>query len=176
MDYTYYGLYDDAVVYFSHRLHESAWSHSTKAEREAALVQATRIVDSLNYKGYKAAVYKLLFDDEGKRIYPPPSDEDIRAAYNSQVREFPRGTDTTVPDDILMATWEIAYALLDGIDVDAELENLDVTSQGISSVRTTYDRRNVSIEHLYNGVPSMTAWRHLKPYLRDVKKIHISRV
>ena len=176
MDYTFYGLYADAVVYFNKRLHATAWEYSTAAEREKALIEATQIVDSLNYKGWKSSVYAILYDSEGKLVSPLPSSSEMQTAYNLQAREFPRNTDTVVPDNILMAVWEIAYQLLDGVDVDLELENLDVTSQGIASVRTTYDRRHVSIEHLYNGVPSLKAWRFLYPYLRDVKHITISRV
>jgi hypothetical protein len=176
LDYTFYGEYTDAETYFSNRLHATAWEYATRSEREKALIEATQIVDSLNYKGWKGTVYDILFDDNGKPVTPPPSSEELKAAYDAQVREFPRNTDTTVPDNILMAVWEITYQLLDGVDVDLELENLDVTSQGIASVRTTYDRRHVSIEHLYNGVPSLKAWRFLYPYLRDVKHIKISRV
>lgn len=176
MDYTYYGEYSEAVTYFSNRLHTDAWDYATESEREKALIEATKIVDSLNYKGWKASVYAVLYDSDGDAVSPLPTAEEIKDAYDSQIREFPRNTDTTVPDAILMAVWEISYQLLDGVDVDLELENLDVTSQGIASVRTTYDRRHVSIEHLYNGVPSLKAWRFLYPYLRDVKHIKISRV
>ena len=39
--------------------------------------------------------------------------------------------------------------------------------QGISSVRTTYNRSQVPIEHIVNGVPNALAWRLLRPFLRD---------
>jgi len=56
------------------------------------------------------------------------------------------------------------------------LENLGITSQGYASVRTTYARNQVPIEHIINGVPSPQAWRWLKPFLRDDDAIKLSRV
>lgn len=173
MDYTYYGEYTDAVEYFGYRMHSEAWDGATATERTNALIEATRIVDALSYKGYKAAEYSVLFDAEGNELFP--TDAAMRTANLSQAHEFPRGTDTSVPDDICLATWEIAYALLDGVDPDLELENLAAIGQGIASARTTYDR-DVRMEHFENGVPSAKAWKYLKPYLRDAHIIKTRRV
>ena len=89
--------------------------------------------------------------------------------------EFPRGTDTVFPTDIKIASYEIAFALIDGVDPERELEDLGVISQGYSSVRTTYDR-SFSPEHTLAGVPSSVAWRYLKPFLRDDSAVRINRV
>ncbi|TRZ52364.1 MAG: hypothetical protein D4S01_03100 [Dehalococcoidia bacterium] len=113
-----------------------------------SLTMATKIIDRLNYAGEKY-------------------DED-------QVNQFPRGEDTTVPDDIGQACFEIALALLDGVDPQLEGENLGMTSQGYANVRSTYDR-GIPAPHLVAGVPSLTAWRYLIPYLRDVYLIDINR-
>lgn len=173
--YAYYGTLAEANTYFSYRLHEFAWSDSTVVEREKALIWATRIIDKLNFKGEKAAVYAISYDSDGELITSVTQAE-IRTADASQELEFPRGTDTDVPDAIKLACWEIAYALLDDIDPDAELENLSVTSQGVASVRSTYNREQTPIEHLINGVPSATAWRFLRPFLRDSVAIVLKRV
>lgn len=173
--YEYYGTLVEANEYFSYRLHEEAWTSSDSTERPKALIKATTLIDRLNFKGYKAAVYDILYDEDGDLI-SGITDEEIRTAELSQALEFPRGTDTEVPADIKIACWEIAYALLDGVEPDLELENLGVVSQGIASVRTTYNRTQTQIEHLFNGIPSATAWRYLRPYLRDADAVKLSRV
>jgi len=174
--YTYYGTVNEANTYFTNRLYSTAWEYASESDREKALIGATQIVDRLNFAGHKAAVYDITYDSTGNLVSPAPTDAALRTAYTSQELEFPRGTDTEVPDDIKMATWEISYALLDGVDPDMEAENLAVTGQTIASVRTTYDRNNVNIEHIANGVPSAKAWRLLVPFLRDADACKISRV
>ncbi len=173
--YTYYGTAGEAATYFGNRLHEEAWTSALAADRTKALIQATRIIDSLNFKGYKAATYAVLFDADGEPICDVTDDE-IRTAELSQELEFPRGTDIVVPDAIKLACWEVAYMLLDDVDPDIELENLGMVGQGIASVRVTYDRSQVQVEHLLNGVPSATAWRLLLPFLRDDNAVKLSRV
>jgi hypothetical protein len=174
MSYTYYGTLLEANDYFDARLHEDIWTDTSDTDREKALQAATRIIDNLNFKGEKAAVYSVMYDSGGNEL--TYTDADLRTADLSQPLEFPRTTDTDVPDQIKMACWEIAYALLDEIDPDLELENLAVTSQSIASIRTSYDRVNSQIEHVVNGIPSATAWRYLRPFLRDSEAIILSRV
>lgn len=167
---SHYGTLQEAGDYFANRLHEHAWSEAIVADRPKALLGATFLIDQLNFKGYKAPVYSLLKDN------PDASDEEIREAEASQPLEFPRGADTEVPQAIRYACYEIAHALLDGKIPELELEHLNVVSQGISSVRTTYDRNDISVEHILNFIPSTLAWRWLKPFLRDEYAIRLSRV
>jgi hypothetical protein len=168
--FMYYGTLLEANEYFDHRLHEVAWSEATEDDRGRALYAATRIIDTLNFKGKKATVYTLLDGD------PDATDEEIREAEAAQTLEFPRGADTEVPNDILIACYEIAHSLLDGKDPELELENLGISSQGISSVRTTYNRSQVPIEHIINGVPNALAWRMIRPFLRDDDAVKLIRV
>lgn len=167
---TYYGTVDEANEYFSSRLHEHAWYGSAVADRPKALIAATRLIDSLAFKGYKATVYTVLDAD------PDATDEEIRAAEAAQVLEFPRGADTEVPEAIRVATYELAHSLLDGKDPEAEIENLGVTSSGYSSVRTTYNRNQTPIEHIVNGIPNAIAWRLIRPFLRDEDALRLARV
>jgi len=164
---TYYGSVAEAHAYFQLRLHESAWSEAAPEDRPKALWAATLIIDTLNFKGDKHSVWLL-----GDR----PTSAQVRAANESQVLEFPRGADTEVPRDIRVACFEIAHSLLDGKDPEQELEALGITSSGYSSVRTTYNRSQVPIEHIINGVPNPAAWRLLRPFLRDGEAIKLSRV
>lgn len=184
----YYGDVSEATDYFAMRLHETAWSSASVANRPKALWAATQIIDTLNYKGFKAPVWDLLQTYNLTAIphYTPGADgltnvlqptlAAIRAAEASQALEFPRGDDTTVPEAIRKACYEIAHSLLDGKDPEIELENLGISSQGYSSVRTTFARDQVPIEHLINGVPNAMAWRLLRPFLRDGDAIKLSRV
>lgn len=172
--YEYYGTLLEANEFFDNRLHEEAWYSSTASDRPKALIRASKLIDALNFKGDKAAVVAILYDEDWNEL--DITDEELRDAEASQELEFPRGDDVDVPDAILMACWEIAHALLDGVDPDLEIENLGVVSQGYASVRTTYARNQAQVEHLMHGIPSMTAWRYLKPFLRDADAITISRV
>jgi len=179
INFDYYGKQDgdtaaeriaEATEYFAQRLHETAWTAASDANREKALVAATQIIDGLNFKGYKHAVYTLLDANSAADA------SDIQAAEASQSLEFPRGADTEVPEAIRRACYEIAYALLDGKDPELELENLSVESMGYGQVRTGYSRNQVPIEHIINMVPSSVAWRLLRPFLRDGDAVKLSRV
>jgi len=172
--YSYYGSLADANEYFDNRLFEEAWFDAAASDRPKALIKATQIIDALNFKGDKATVYDILYDADGDEL--DVTDEEIREAEEAQETEFPRGEDIEIPDAILIACWEIAHALLDGIDPELDVENLGVVSQGYASVRTTYARSQSQVEHLMHGVPSATAWRYLKPFLRDADDVKLSRV
>lgn len=177
----YYGTLDEANEYFGMRLHEIAWSEAALSDHPKALWAATQIIDTLNYKGYKHTVYDLLQGLNLNTIPAAigtvgPTPEEIQAAEQAQVLEFPRGADTTVPEAIRIACYEIAHSLLDGKDPEMELENLGIISQGYASVRTTYSRTHVPVEHIVNGVPSALAWRLILPFLRDDDAIKVRRI
>ncbi len=146
----YYGTLQEANDYFGCRLHERVWSESSPADRKRALWAASLIIDALNFKGDKYS--------------------------ESQYLEFPRDADTEVPEEIRVASYEIAHELLDGKDPDLELETLGIISQHIHSTTTSYSRNQVPIEHIINGVPSVQAWRLLLPFLREEDAIVLSRI
>lgn len=124
------------------------WLTTSIDDRVKALVRATRAIDCLNYVGSVAGTQKL---------------------------QFPRGTDLDIPDDLEAACYEEAGILLDGGDSQIEQSNLGVVSQGISSVRNTYDRTFVPA-NVRNGIMSYVAWSLLLPYLRDPNEVNLSRV
>lgn len=178
---TYYGTLAEAQDYFDNRLHEFAWSNAPATDRPKALIHATRIIDTLNFKGHKAAVYAALDaagcsqDIELAIECECITQSAVQAASLTQPLEFPRGTDTTVPETIKCATFEIAHSLLDGKEPEIELENLGIISQGYASVRTTYSRSHIPIEHIINYVPNALAWRWLRPFLRDEDAVVLLR-
>ncbi len=162
----YYGTIHEAETYFAKRLHEQTWSKSKAVDHEKALWAATLIIDALNFKGDKHSVYEVL----------QANSETIRVAEDSQVLEFPRDADMEVPEEIRVATYEIAHSLLDGKDPDLELEALGIISHSIQDTTTSYNREQVPIEHIINGIPSTQAWRLLRPYLREDDAIILSRI
>jgi hypothetical protein len=175
----YYGTVTGADTYFDERLHTDAWDTVSSAVKLKALKQATRIIDNLNFKGVKAALYSIMYDANDDKLTgtsAPTRDAKITADA-SQELEFPRGKDSSVPDRITWATYEIAYALVDGVDPEMEQEALRVRQQVYGQVRTTYTDLSLdNVEHLMYGVPSSVAWRFLKPFLDDDNGIGISRV
>ena len=177
---TSYATIQEAEEYFSTRLHESAWSLASANDRLPALIAATRIIDSLSFKGFKNSVYAYRLANPTIATLADQGDSAslalIRVEEASQELEFPRGTDTTVPSKILWACYEIAYALLDGVDPEIELENMSMNDHGIASVRASFNRNQEPLEHFMNGVPSATAWKYLKPFLRDDRRVRLTRV
>jgi len=170
LNLTYYGTLEEAGTYFAARLHSDLWAEATTAEKTNALIEARRIIDTFAYKGDKHSVYVLL------QANSEATDEQIRVAEASQALEFPRDADTVVLEDIRLAAYEIAYELLDGKDPEMELENLGVESQTFGMVKTSFNRSQLPIEHLINGVPCAKAWRWLRPLFRDGQAIKLSRI
>jgi hypothetical protein len=170
IDSTYYGTIDEANDYFNSRLHEFAWTSASAANRQKSLIAATRLIDDLNFKGWKASVYTLLQSN------PAATTPEIQAAEATQAHEFPRGSDTEVPEAIRRASYEIAHSLLDNKDPELELETLAVTQTSYAGVKTSYERNQVPIEHIVNMIPNALAWRLIKPFLRDDDAVRLSRV
>lgn len=144
-----YGTLQEAHNYLSRKLNNTSWLEAIPEKRQAAITEATRIIDTLNFRGKKH--------------------------ISTQLLQFPRGTDSVIPYDIKFACFEIALRLLDGFDPELEVENLGSTNQGIAGLRDTYDRSFV-LDHIRAGVPSPRAWSLLLPYLVDPKTIIVSRV
>lgn len=140
---------DDADTYMEdERVITDAWDDATDAQKSKAVIQATRMIDRLNFEGEKAV--------EG------------------QANEFPRGEDTEVPLDIQYACAELAYVLLDYVDASIEIANLSNTKQGIGDARVERDT-SFAHEHIRAGIPSLEAWAYLKPYLRDGRSVILER-
>lgn len=55
-----YATNAEADAYFADRLHASAWTGASEADQDAALIMATRAVDSLCFKGTAAAATQAL--------------------------------------------------------------------------------------------------------------------
>jgi len=93
-----------------------------------------------------------------------------RLNFNISLDDF-----TTIPDDIMRALTEIAYAYLDGVDMEQELKNINITSTSYGNISLHKDTSKIP-EHLLVGIPSAIAWRLLRPYLTNVDIIRLNRV
>jgi hypothetical protein len=133
-----YGSLEEADNYFSMMLEGQRWLYTDHLRRIQALMSATKRIDRLNFIGCKADADQYL--------------------------QFPRGTDTVVPVDIRHATYELALAMLKGVDPDTEADNLSLVTQAFGSLRSEYDRTSTQ-PHFKAGIPSQTAWNFLLPFL-----------
>lgn len=148
---SHYGTLAGSVVYFTEERLDNGgvWAAANVQRKTAALTQATRSMDRLNYIGDKA-------------------EED-------QELEFPRDDQTEVPETIEHACYEIAHALLSGRDPDYENERVNTMVQSIGPSRVVKNLRMVP-EHVVASIPSETAWKLIKPWLRDGRSITLSRI
>lgn len=170
----YYGNILRANTYFNQRVDASAWTGMDNPTQRKALYTATQMIDRLNYKGSKSDPNQNLeFPRQGNVLIPSPDPYSLDPTINMQVYETI--VDVDVPKAIEYANYEIAYALLDGVDPEYEFQKLMVTENRYSSVRSTYDRRRTP-EHIAAGIPSYRAWTYLKPYLQDGRSVILSRV
>lgn len=145
----YYGTTAGGDAYFTEKLFFQPWDEATEDQRIRALAEARQLIDTLRFSGSK-------------------TDED-------QELEFPRNGDTTVPEKVEQAAYEIALSLLDGVDPDLEHQNLAISSDGYSSARATYNRTTAP-EHFTAGIPSRKAWLLLRPLLADLRSVKLRRV
>lgn len=141
---------DDANDYFDERPDGHKWTCCNSENQEKLLKFSTRLINQLRFKGCKTVA--------------------------TQLNQFPRDiSDDLVPDDIKVACCEIAFALLNDVDVEQEIDNLFVTNNTYATV-STGNSSGVVPAHIRAGIPSSVAWNYLRPYLMDPRKIQIRRV
>lgn len=140
----------EATAYIlANKLNRNSWTTAPIGDRNIALTMATRAIDRLAYIGEKV-------------------DPD-------QTNEFPRGTQTSVPQDIEDACAELAFAFIDGRDAEMEFDNLALSASNFGSVSTTSNRRTYRA-HIAAGIPSFEAWVLLLPYMRPQNTFDVVRV
>lgn len=145
-DVTNYISADNATGYFDTRLNTESWDTASDADKGKALAQATRIIDRLPIAGSKTDA--------------------------NQSNQFPRTPDLVVPKDIQFACAEIALALLDGAEPEKDFRDIHFRSLSHGQLNSV---REEMPKHLVAGVPSFTAWKLLRPYLRDERSVSLVR-
>jgi hypothetical protein len=134
-----------ADAYLAMRLFNESWLTAITEKKNIALCHATRIIDTLSFRGLKETTDQVL----------------------SWPRILESGYDAELPEEIKWACCEIALALLFGINPENEFRNINKTSIGYGALRSSKNTEMVD-PHLVNGVPSITAFNFLRPYLTDV--------
>lgn len=158
-----------AEDYFAGRLDSDSWDVASEQDKAKALLKATRCIDCLNFAGVRTADF-LALQAQGCRARRQP----LAPSNSLQPLEFPRDGATVIPQEIYIACCEIAYALLDGVDPELELQNINTTQHGFASLQETYNSNIVNIAFRH-GIPSVTAWTYLVPFLLDPMTIRTTR-
>lgn len=149
---TSFSTVNEGDEYFNQKMHSQAWFNLDSFDKQRSLNTATQLINKFNYLGSKTV-------DSQQNEWP-------RSGVYTKVNGIWTLIDSAiVPNDIIVAQYEIALALAGGTDIERELRGLHVTSRGFSSARTTYDPRFVP-QHLLHGVPSAVAWDYLLTYLK----------
>ena len=144
-----YATVEFANGFLSMELWSDAWFASPEPLREKALGKATRIIDTIRYKGEKTDPV--------------------------QVGEFPRNGETVIPADIASACSYIALALIEGKIPELEYGNARVESDSLASGKISYQTNNTP-KHMLYGVPSYDAWGLLVKYVDLASTISLVRV
>lgn len=145
-DDTTYVSVTSANDYFNQRLRTTEWTLASTEDKLKALIQATSILDDLNY------------------ITPGATPD----------HAFPQQGSTTVPTNILKACCEIANALIKGVDPDMEVMSSNITETKIDGASVKMNGKTFA--HFQYGVPSVLAWRYLVPYLKIGADIKLERI
>ena len=134
-------------TYFSTRVGSFAWDDAVDADKNKAVAHATWIIDQLEYKGEKSV--------------------------STQVNKFPRNGNST-PQAILNAHSEICNALIDGVDIEKEFIGMGGMSSTYANVKFVKQQDSFQ-EHIRLGIPSISAYRLLAPYMLGHKNIKLNR-
>lgn len=166
---TTYVSVSEADDYLAQKLGTSRWLAAPPADKQVAVIQATNIINRLNFAGLKTVTYHAAQQGLSKA--------ELRAIDTQQALAFPRNGDTDIPQDIKAACCECAFALINGIDPEQEMWGIATVSESVGplGIRSTYDRTRTA-EWTLAGVPSPTAWQLLLPYLRDPRSFSLCRV
>ena len=144
-----YVTIQESDTYFSTALDHVYWDEASSDRKTRALSTATRLIDALNFAGSKTVA--------------------------AQEYEFPRGTDLVVPQAIKDACCERAYALLSGRDPEMESFGLNQYDVGIGGANV---KSNITLipDNVLLNIVSTKAWSLLRPFLRDSRDLHLSRI
>ena len=136
----------DASAYFADRLRSTAWTSASATERDQSLMQATRLVNTLGFRGDRLS-------DSQPLAWP-------RSGTTTEGILFP----STTPQVVLDATCEVALVLLStdlyADDDEASVRRVMVTAGPVSK-STEWDGRKPA-----QDVPAI-AKRLLSPYLTE---------
>ena len=132
-----YVTLDEANAYFSTRLHSDTWNSASDADKEAALITSTNIIDwYYNYKGAKTvSTQNLQWPRSGVVVG--------NTTYDS----------TDLPKEVRWAVYELALVVLDeDVLVDNALAGLRKVQAGPLMIQTADNGRPPSTGQLPDSV------------------------
>lgn len=145
---SYYGTVQTADQYFQYKIYGPRWLSKDSDLKIKGLMEATERIDFLNFIGSK-------------------TDKD-------QTLQWPRNGSSEIHQNVIKATFEIAFKLVDGHDPDVEYDILRKTGANVGPSNSSYDTRLIP-EHIVNGIPSLQAWRFLRPLIRSGNLVTLNR-
>lgn len=108
----------DADVYHEKRLHNTAWTSATDDDKEAALMWATRQLDTLAWKGVRAlGTQPLQFPRKGLSYWEyddETGDYEIQDVSNLGLSTYVEVPNDAPPREVKDATAELAFTLISG--------------------------------------------------------------
>jgi len=146
-----YATLNDAEAYLSLGLGDEhdAWFEATEERKYQALESATRLMLRLPWKGLKATV--------GQRLWHPIAGED------------------EIPQDLVDACTLTASALLDQRRPEEEYMSVGRSGERYGPVSESRDT-SLQAPHFVAGIPSLEAWRLIRPYIMSDGLVNIMRV
>ncbi len=155
---TSYLTVDEADAYFAGRLKTTAWDNATPESREKSLIEASTLIDNLSFAGSK--------------LTPQQEHEFPRYGVDATIEEMIYDGD--IPVTLKYGVCEQAYAMLDGFDIEKEINSVHIDGRSFGDVKTHFDRDNIP-PHLKCGLCAI-AWQFLLPLIRDPRDVRIVRV
>lgn len=144
-----YGSIAGGDRYFSEVIYGQLWLISTVDKKRKAMVTATKMLEQLPFQGY-------------------PTEE-------AQALSFPRNGETATPTPVEEATYELALQLLKGRDAETEQRQLFVKSRKFGRITTDFDHTMAGQEHVIAGIPSLEAWKRIRPFLAPNLTLNLRR-
>ncbi len=108
--------------------------------------------------------------DEPTRLVALNEATDLVCALNIPTFE----TYADVPEDVQIATAEIALKLLEGYDMDVEQREATLDYQAQGKLKVTNAKEAIPL-HIVAGIPSIPAWEILSGYLNITTTIQLDR-
>lgn len=169
----------EAEQYFYGRLNSSSWTSAEQKDKIAALSMATMDINQLNFIGQKADPSQSLAFPRNIATLNTQSPVYLSQTgviyYNDPYNNMPNPLSPVTPilinpPEIKIATCEIAYNYLDGVEIESEINRMFVTSQNYTNVSETYTSAN---EAKRAGINSNKAWIYLKPFVNSGNQLQL---
>jgi hypothetical protein len=177
-DATSYMSLDEADAYLTSRpgFDTSDWSNLSDDQKIFALILAVKLLDSLNFRGFRAVNNQalafprifprdLLYVEDAAGRFMPFSDYQSLVDYAGLMNTAPPG----IPDSVKFAQAEIVFQVIVSHLLTLEpfsTGEMDITSLGIDVISLSFGKGSASAYNLFSK-DSIGAISTVKMYLRE---------